>query len=251
MITNIFISDNSLNQIKKGFGYPLLKSESEFLISEEDLKTYVIAPAMEEWFRYFPILQDEAFSISGGSTLSVDMPENFFGIVDVKFIQQTSSNAGGVSLNPFITQSNIVRSGSSVGGGRGMYGTPFDYGYSSIQYDRRYVYSMQINKNKVWRYTPNYQENTVELYSSVTGNMDILWGLYSNDFDNMAPPHKRQELINYCRAVFKYDIGNIIGLQDSELPSTIDFDTLRTQGEDEIERLRNKWAEETQFALMR
>jgi hypothetical protein len=249
MIENILISDKSLNEIKMGFGYPVIDGEGDYLFNDVQIKDYVIAPALETYFNYFPIKEIETFTIGSQSSTTISLPDQFFGIVDQKFIPQSSTQSmiTGPTGNAFYTESLITNRGY----GMGRFGTPFNFGYAKNTYLRKFYNDSVQNYNKIWYTKIDYENSELYMYASIPGKIDITWGLYTNDFDNATPLRKRQELISFCRSLYKKKIGEIISLQNSGLPEQIDFDRLIDSAEEEIERLKTKWADEGRVTVMR
>jgi len=248
-IENIIISDNSLKLIKLGFGYPVIDSEASYLFTDDQIKELIIAPALEEFFTFFPIRVTETKRTAPGTSVTVSFPENFIGLTHYSFVPYASSSSLSVTPtgNPFYTQSLV----SSFGAGYGKFGTPFNFGYDLNRYQRKAYYDSLDNANRVWFAEPDYENEELKLYASTAGTFNIVWGLYNNDFDSACPLRKRQELISFTRAKYKRQIGDIIGLGNSGLPTEMDFQKLIDDADAEIERLRLKWSDEVITTVIR
>lgn len=253
MIDNISITEKSLNEIKMGFGYPIIDEESSYLLDDQQIKDYIIAPALEHFFNYFPITSNQSIKLSTGAKSTVALPENFFGVLDKRFVPESAGSASSVNGptgNPFYTQSLITNQGGGYRGD-GVFGTPFNFGFSKNTYIKKSYNDALQNNNRVWYSEIDYENNQFIVYASMAGQIDVVWALYTNDFDEACPLRKRQELISFVRSLYKKHIGNMASLQNSGLPEQIDFDRLITDSDDEIERLKTKWANEGRTQAIR
>jgi hypothetical protein len=255
-IQNVIISEYDLNSIKMGFGFPVIQNEAQNLMTDDQIKSYVIAPALEIFFSYFPIESFQDITVGGYGVTTVDYPSNFVCVADCRFIPQVASIGGGyrynISDNPFFSASQVVSKGggASVFGG-GMFGSPFNYGYKNTYFERRMAADSADNMNRVWKATQKDSIKKLELYNSIPGVISITWGLYTENFEDACQLHRRSDLISLCRNMYKQQLGNILTLQNQELPTSIDAEALKSEAYDEIEKLREKWSDQVKVISLR
>jgi len=255
-IENVIISDYDLNSIKMGFGYPVITNEADGLMTDDQIKSYIIAPALEIFFSYFPLIEYQDIIVGGQSSFQIDYPNNYICVADCRFIPQSASIGGGnrynISDNPFYSASQVISKGggASMFGG-GMFGTPYNYGYRNTYFERRMAADSADNMNRVWRATQKDTVKKLELYSSIPGVISIQWGIYTETFSDACRLEQRSDLIALCKAMYKYQLGEILTLQEQELPTQIDGQVLKDDGNEMIEKLREKWSDQARLTTIR
>lgn len=255
-ISNIKISEKTFNEIKSVLGYPVITSEFDDIMTPEHIKEYAIAPAMETYFTYFPVIHSMEYPASGSSALeTIEAPDNTLGLLKYQFIPQSSSS-GGANLmqqgmfygNPFYTSSQVVSKGSYGLGG--SFGTPFGYEKELFTYQNRFYNKSLESSNKVVfiRYDDN--TNSVELKSNLPGVFHIELALFSNDVE-VIPIRKRQKFIEYAQGKLLKKFANILKISESDLPSSLDSDYLNDEGDRLIEQAEEYFREASFIPMAR
>ena len=72
MTTNVIISAEDLIRVKSRVGYPIL---DEVILNDMDIRVYAVKPALEEYFRWFPIQATQEVTISG--KYEIDFPDEY------------------------------------------------------------------------------------------------------------------------------------------------------------------------------
>jgi hypothetical protein len=257
-IGNILVSDRTLNEIKMAIGYPVIKDEFKFIMDDDQIKELVIAPSLETYFQYFPILERIVINIGGGmSTGEYPTPTETLGVIRSQFVPQTNTifsnlNNNNFYANPFATANSVLSIGGrgGSGGGYGRFGTPNTYGSDLFNYQNRFLVDAQEAMNRVWYLQYDEQQNKV-FYKSVTpGTFYFELAKWSRDVETV-PIQKRQSFINYTRGMLKKSFANILGMTEGDLPVSIDVDNLNDEGDRLIENEINYWREASSIPMMR
>lgn len=255
-ISNINISDRTLNEIKKAIGFPVIQDEFSFIMTEEQIKELVIAPALETFYTYFPLMSSMSIASTGSEAVAeADAPENTIFLMRRQFVPQSSA-LGGASLlqqgmfygNPFYSASQVLSRGSYGSGGN--YGTPFSYGNDLNTYQRRFYSESVESSNKVYYIKFDEQTNKVSYKSSIPGTFYFEFGLWSNDTEKI-PMHRRQAFIKYAQGLLMKEFANILSFTESDLPVSIDKDYLSDQADKKMEESLQYFREASFIPVMR
>lgn len=247
MIENVIISDRYLNEIKKAIGYPTINDEfSSMGIDETYIKEMVIAPAMEEYFTYFPKLEKAKVSVGGQSPTSIDMPSNYLGIIYSQLLGQNQTT-NGLGSSP--TSALYDKIGADIGGvipfgglgqniqaGNGLYGTGLNYGVNaSLGMQMQMLNNGFTKKGFGFRVQPNFDTNKIDIYSTKQGVVEVWIGLYSSDFNTAIEMKYRPYMIKFCQGKLLENIAEILKFETSDLPSSFDQGTIDDRASDLIE----------------
>lgn len=261
-IDNVLISERDYNNILTAIGYPVIDTETlSYLITEDQIKDLVIAPALETFFQFFP--KRTPISISAAGTTGVqeikeNIPSNAFGIVSLQFVSQSASSLG-VSVmdaglfyqNPFFTSSQIYSMGSGGGvGGTAVYGVPFSYGFETQRFQKLfYAKSLEASTKAYWyRFDP--ATKTLFLKSNLAGNFYVDFACLENNVDNIDFT-KKQSFLRYCKGALKLQIADTLSLVETELPVQLNKDLLKEDGNSLIEKELQYWQEASTIPAMR
>jgi hypothetical protein len=254
-ITNITIAEKTLNEIKKAIGYPVIQSEYDFVMDEDAIKDYIIGPALEEYFQYFPILENRELASAGSNSMvTIDAPDNTFGIFRHQFIPQSSGlptnnlmNQGIFYDNPFASANNVLTRG---GAGGSSFGTPFSYDRNLHTYQNRFYAKSIEAMNKVYFWEYHDDTNKLDLKASIPGAWYIQFAKFSNNVDSI-PLRKRQSFIRYAQGMLMKQFSFILGLTNGELPVQINYDMLEDKGEKLVEESITYWRESSMIPTIR
>lgn len=192
----IEIEDQWLQQIKKVTAYPGI---ANILLSDSEIKQYVVWPAMFDYFKKFPLEDRKEYPIF--EELAVAFPDNFvFGCRDIRVVEKFGSSATSFSFWNIIKYRTIY-GGSLKFSGMGTYGSKYNFNGLRQEYQRsRQVAESFSNQYNTFKYYVNHQDRQVEAYSSVSAKLVINWSRYSLNFSAVRP----NELHNVIRLAQSY-----------------------------------------------
>ena len=255
-IENIQISEKSFNEIRTVLGFPVIDTEFETIMSNDDIKNYSIAPALETYFTYFPIPFPISIPVTGSSALQqYDAPENTLGIIREQFVPQSSTIGGGSLMqqgmfygNPFYSSSQVISKGSYGLGGN--FGTPFGYGKELFTYQNKFYNKSLEASNKVYYVKFDDENNQILFKANIPGTFYFEIATFSNDVDKI-PIRKRQKFIQYAQGLLLKRFSSILALGESDLPSSLDVDYLNSEGDRLIELAEEYFREASSIPVMR
>lgn len=186
------ISDLDYKEVMLVLGSPVVPG-TELEFTEEDIKDFMILPALREYFIWFPITVRQSLVI--GSTFSVDFPDEFtYGISDARINPNVGSGlvrTGSPFMNELLMTNRLH--------GSGFYGTVNDYGITEAKYmENAYAKSAHtmMRAEDIRVDVPNKK---VTGSSTISGELVITWAKYSEDF-NSVPFRRKPEVIMLARA---------------------------------------------------
>lgn len=256
MIENIEVSEKTLNEIKTIIGYPIINEEFSFIMDDDAIKNYAIAPAMETFFTYFPVITPIEYVVTGGDTVfEVDVPDNTLGIMRQQFVSQSVAAQGASLLqqgmfygNPFYSGSQVISKGSYGLGGN--FGTPFGYGKELFTYQNKFYNKSLEASNKAYYVKFDEVNNKILCKSSIPGVFYFEVGTATNDVEEI-PLRRRQAFIKYAQGMLAQKFVDILSLSESDLPSVLDKDALADKAERYIEESLTYFREASSFPVMR
>jgi len=255
-IDSIQISEKTLQEIKTVIGYPVIDSEFSAIMTDDQIKQFAIAPALETYFTYFPIAHPVTLPVTGGADIAtLDAPENAIGIMRQQFIPQSANVSGGALMqqgmfygNPFYSSSQVISKGSYGLGGN--FGTPFGYGKELFTYQNKFYTESLEASNTAYYVKFNDNENRIECKSSIPGIFYFEIGVFSNDVERI-PIRKRQKFIEYAQGKLLKRFAGILLLSESDLPSTLDSSGLNDEGDRLIEAAETYFRESSTIPVIR
>jgi hypothetical protein len=258
-IENITISDKSLMEIKATVGGTLLSDEIEYLIEDQQILDYVVAPTLEKFFLYFPILVDFEIYNTASSDLPLeyDAPPRTLGIMRSQFIPLSSSipngdpsiNSFGIYANPFASANGVLSINGSYG--TSSYSTPYDYGNSNFIYLNRQFQKSLESMNKAYYVRYDELKNKIYLKSDISGRFYLALGTYNDNFESSVPLRLRQSVIQYAQGLYRMRLADFLALNRDGLPFGIDLDELRTRGSELMEKELTYWSQASSIATAR
>jgi hypothetical protein len=246
---SVIITDADLHYVYKAFGYPIVTVDDIEIITEEAIKELVIAPTLEEYFRWFPIKEIQQVSISTGLTSGIiDFPDlDTYGVFrcQMAFKQDTDIYASIPAVtNPIFSSRYVQKSG-----GRRL-GSRYDYGFSSIQKSTQWEIDSKVQANEVFYWRPLYESRQLEYYSTSPGWLEITWAKLSEDCSDVMFRYKR-DFLDLCQAELKLYMVEFLTKVDIETPSKFDADNLKQEGQDKKDEIIEKWGNKTKAVISR
>lgn len=250
-IDEITVPQSIMNYVKGALGYPITDEALPF--TDEQIIEYVIIPYYEEFCNYFPTKNEMSIVCSDSSNMEIDVSDRrILGIYHYTLIgNNTSSNQNLTSGNPFYTASQISGYGASSSS---YYGTPWNYGASTeySYYQRKFLsQSAQVmNGSKV--YSCKYDEINKKLiiHTAKSGTMFIRYGSWENDLNNI-PNRLKIHFQDFAKGGLMKYFADIVNLMNTDLPLSIDADSLSDKADDILERERDFMKENSTIPLLR
>jgi hypothetical protein len=253
------INDTTYNQILTAIGFPVVDQETiNPFLTKENIKEYVIKPALVEFSTYFPQRQEISIPVSGTNGVAyynTDISDRAFSMYYYKFspASTTTGNGGIMSqgsfyLNPFFSASQVLSIGGP--GATSRYGTPNSYGSEFNLYQQRFFNRSIESMNKVYYAKWDDQNRRLEIKSSLTGSFEITLALMNTDVEDIEY-NRRQSFIRYCKGALKLQLVEILGLSQTDLPVSIETSDLKDDGKELIEKELEYWREASVFPIMR
>lgn len=252
-IENIEISEKDFNEIKKCIGYPVITDEFNYIITDEQIKEYSIAPALNEFYRWFPIIIQKAIPVSGGALIEYECEDTVVGIFKNQFVPATSSYGtaqtminGLFLMNPFASANQVSYPSQNTRG----FGTPYNYDFSQFAYQNRFLTESQEAMNSGQFVYYDEINNKIQLKSLLSGVFYLELASVSNSV-NKIPFRLRPSFIKYAQSLLLENFAFILGLSETELPSSIDIDTLREKSDNYKEEVLTYWREASTGYVLR
>lgn len=240
----IVIDKSYIQEILSIVGYPVLDTDNDdFELSEEQIKTLIIKPALREYFKFFPITQEAYYDVY--NTFAIDFADSLtFGAVDVRFNTQ-----GMFFLNP---------TGNPMVDARFWWGSNYNpYGNATYDYDLRYAYMKErvtnqsmIDSTKAARFIVNQNSRRVEGYSNTPGKLNIIWAKYSNDF-NAVPFARINEVLDLCKANLLERLVMMRGQLISGLPNSFNISLFETKAKELKGEVFETWKNFTKVIILK
>lgn len=247
-LENFDVSDSFLSKVKESIGYPLVDNDTlAELFTDDWIKENICGREAEVFFNYFPLVTNVGINVSGTAEVSVDAPANCLGIVHSAFVESGGGNNNLMSGNPFYT-SSIVSVSSSIARN---YGTPFDYNsyyYSSSQ--QNFFNKALQNSNKSFYAYYDEINNRLICKSTLVGTISIDCGCYAESVD-MIPRRLRVRYLNLCQYALAMRFAEILKMQNSDLPLSIDYSEIYDSNKDKYDELREWMQNNSTYCIMR
>lgn len=260
-IENVSISDKSLEEIKSAIGWTLLSKELTYLIEDNDIKNYVVAPTLETYYNYFPIISEFSQYCTASSDLPLpyEAPKNTLGVIRQQFVPissgipngDPSTNTFGIYANPWASQSSVYSANGAWPGGAARYGTPYDYGNNNNIYQSKFFQKSLEQVNKAYFIRYDALSNTIYLKSDTSGRFYIQFATFNPSWEDGVILRQRQYAIKYAQGLFLTKMGQVLSLTRSELPSEIDASSLKDEGKEMMDDVLQYWRDVSTIATAR
>lgn len=247
-LENFSVSDSFLSKVKESIGYPLVDEETlNELFTDDWIRENICGREAETFFNFFPLVVNVPINVSGTAEVSVDAPINCLGVVHSAFVESGGGNNNLMSGNPFYT-SSIVTVSSSVARN---YGTPFDYNsyYYSASQQNFFNKALQ-NSNKSFYAYFDEVNNRLVAKSTLVGTVSVDCGCYAESVD-MIPKRLRVKYLELCQTALGVKFASILKMQNSDLPLSIDTDSIYDTNFDAHEKLVEWCQANSTYCIMR
>lgn len=246
---NFAVSDSFLDQVKESIGFPLVENETiAELFTDDWIRNNICGREAEVFFTYFPLVKNIGITVGGVSEVSVPAPQNCLGIVHSAFVENGGgSGADLMSGNPFYTSSITSISSSTMRN----YGTPFDYNsymYSSSQ--QRFFNNALQNSGKAFYAYYDEINDKIIAKSTLTGIVSVDVGLFGESTEQI-PRRLRSRFLNLCQYAFACKFAEILKMQNSDLPLSIDYNEIYDSNRDKYDSLIEWMEKNSTYCIMR
>jgi len=246
---SLVIPDEIFKRVLKSMGYPIVRIEdlSNGLMTEQEFKDVVLFDALHEYFSWFPIEDKQEYSVT--TTFDIDFPsEDVYDVVDYRLVTYGNSYAGRTG-SPFLDAVQI-NSGSSSFAGRGMYGTPYNYGMNIAYSYERMARQSVIDRNRVVQAKINYRDRKITGYTNVSGKLNITWAKTSEDFSDVLYQHQT-DVIELMKAETFLYFGNLRNQIAGTTDADLDGSDLVSQGTEMKTAVLEKFKSKPKIVVMR
>jgi len=247
-LENFDVSDSFLSKVKESIGYPLVDNDTlAELFTDDWIKENICGREAEVFFNYFPLVTNVGVNVSGTAEVSVDAPTNCLGIVHSAFVESGGGDMNLMSGNPFYT-STITSISSSVARN---YGTPFDYSsyYYSASQQNFFNKALQNSNKSFYAYYDEVNDKLIAK-STLVGTISIDCGCYAESVD-MIPKRLRVRYLNLCQYALAMRFAEIMKMQNSDLPLSIDYSEIYDSNKDKYDELREWMQNNSTYCIMR
>ena len=250
----IQISDSIFTQIMTVMGAPFVTIAPtgsdpkgyDLELTVDQIKDYILQPALLDYYRWFPIESYATMSVSG--PFEFPFPSQY--VFSAKDVRMTTNLMNyGPTGNALVDERFIQSSGGLYG--RGMYGTRNDYGMATARISRRVEMQSFIDKNKTFKWRVIENQRKITGFSNVAGTMEIVWASWSDSWDYVAFS-QQQDVIKLCQGKVLEYFGHL-RLQDSvsDAPVELNGQALIDHGKELIDAVYEKWTNFTVPIVMR
>ena len=247
-LENFSVSNSFLSKVKESIGYPLVDEETlNELFTDDWIKENICAREAEQFFNFFPLVVNVPINVSGTAEVSVDAPSNCLGIVHSAFTESSGGDNNLMSGNPFFT-SSIVSVSSSIARN---YGSPFDWNsfYYSASQQQFFNKALQNSNKSFYAYFDEVHHKLIAK-STLTGTISIDAGCYAESVD-MIPKRLRTKYLELCQSALGVKFASILKMQNSDLPLSIDTDSIYDTNFDAHEKLVEWCQANSTYCIMR
>lgn len=213
---DLIINDKDFNFILSRIGYPFV-NESDLEINFNEIKDFCVLPALLEFFKWFPILHEDLFTVSG----SFDLPfpdEQTYSATNIRL--NTGRNGQSYTSNPLINSTFVRPANSGIGGG--LYGKNLTYDLEQVYHIERLTGQSSIDMYKAEKCTVDEQLRKVVGFTNVSGKLQIVWCKYSNNFNDV--PFKRKKEVQDLASAYLLRYFGELRLQGEAPDLPVQFD---------------------------
>jgi hypothetical protein len=268
MIDNggIIIKDEDLELLLVEVGFPFL-SFNDVEYSKAEITRVCVKPAMQRFYTFFPIIQEEAGGNYGrGNEFLVPFPENAYACVPYYTVPGGTS-ASQASNNPFSFYNELQLTGAFGASGGGAYGRGIHYNgkrtpgfvgmdWKNTQLDRLAVSQAMLNyfRREKYRRVKIDDKLYAKGFTTIGGNLNFKWLCWSPDFDNVPFELLEPVARPMCKIAILRAFGVLRSLVKTDIAGQLDATVLTNAAkelEDAIKPILNSIATSGVMALSR
>ena len=229
------ISNYWLGLIKKAIAYP---SVEEVILTDSEIKSYCIYPALRDYFTKFPILTTTEHALSSSAAVSIAFPDaDTYAVIDTRVVGKEMISGSGTSFWDMAYYNTMGL--SHLRGG--SYGIP-KYN-PNFRKQAVYLQKMAISSlSNEATFDARIDEvaRTVTVYYNGSGKLNITWAKSSENFESVRFVYKN-DVVKLAQGYLKKHISEIAGLLHTNIEITMDVETLRTDADRMMTEVYEKW----------
>jgi len=236
----ITIEDKYFSLIKGAVGYPMV---DETHLDDNSILNFAVFPALQDYFRKFPIKERKQYSMGGTQETILDFPDDYtFGALDIRVTDAGIVNGTGTSFWDLVYFQQLS-GGSLMGSGSGAYGIK-GYNPSNIIQTRdmqRAAYKSYQNTYMTLRYEIDEENKKIHAYSTVVGYLNVIWAKYSDNFAAVKFARK-MEVIKLAQSYLLTHFANTYSMiTDTSLDVSINTESLKDTAQKYKDEIKELW----------
>ena len=244
--TTAIISDYWLSQVKKVIGYP--NADDTILLTDIQIKSYCIYPAIREYFTKFPIQVTEEHSISTSTDNEIEFPDtSTFGVLDARLVGKMTVSGSGTSFWDLVYY-NAMNLNVSKSGYYGIKGFNPNFKKQMTAMQKQAI-ATQANEATI-DIRVDEVNRVVKLHTNINGKANVTWAKFSLDFDDVKYVYKN-DVIKLSQASLKEHLADTTGMITKNLEVDIDSDRLKSEALEMRREVAEKWAEIPNIVIIR
>jgi hypothetical protein len=248
----VIITEEDLNTILIELGVPFINL-SELEYSRADILKYSIAPALKEYFKWYPIITLESHPLTT-YTFEIPLPDYAYTAHRVYVNPGYPMNQINNPVHRYFDE--VLLAAST----RGAFANPsinyrrkqgfVDQGSFSTYILEKAVRQGAINYGARMRIKYSTQNRLLKGYCNKLGMLEIEWASRSNEWVDI-PENKQNEVRDLAKA---YTLRNFAMLRmqaKSDIPGTIDYQQFLTRATELETKVIQRWEESAKVTLIR
>lgn len=262
---SIVIAESELHIILRDAGIPFVKWQ-ELEYDVDTLRYLIVRPAVELYYKYFPIIRPQTVAVGAQGRFSVEIPKDpNFAVINGVFGTNNDKDANVMGMGTAfqyyrdLTLGGLFMGGHTFGGGagsatgvgrRGRGAGSMIYNHNDIitNLNNTAVYKSMLNQYSRVKYTRT--EDRVEGYHSGARFVTIEWGYMSEDWDSIIFERK-PEVRELVGALALKTFGMLRSQTPENAPGKIDYSSWVTRGDAIEEKVIAHWHEFTKAVVIR
>lgn len=248
------ISDSDYRLCTVCLGAPFI-TDDELEYSREDIINLAIKPSLEEYFKWFPKVKLDTYTLSSSDVQDIEFPTGAYDIVHWDIQQAGANLASGAVTN------TLLRSFED-----GFYGAYSLAGVTGNYFGNRAPKTMTSNSNNYLlaraatqglinystrsyldKYIDENGKKHARFYSTKGGVAEIYWAIQTWNFNEVEFARK-PELYKLCNANVKNLFATLRRQAKGDIPGAFDYDKWIAEAKTEIEEVRKDWMALVKYA---
>lgn len=252
-LDSVDIDDTTLDTILLEAGIPFITLE-ELEFTRDQILNLMIKPAIEEYYKWFPIRITEQFPM-GSYTINIPIPPYVKGVERV-YINPGVVTSGDIQ-NPLVRYfDEVILSSSS----RGSFANPsINYrqrqpfvdlqAYSTFLLEKA-VRQGTINNGTRKRVRVEKHNNRIVGYVNLKGVLEVEWTSLSYNWDDI-PFNRQSEVREFATAKVLRALGTLRSQANSSLPGSVSFENFNTRANELETKILTLWKESAKIVIVR
>ena len=257
--SDVIINDNELEIILTEVGVPFFQME-ELEFSRGKILNNMVKPAMQEYFRFFPIVKPELYqniSYIGYNQFEIEVPQGSFGAVRA-FVNQGSVGKNGAGASPFyFFATEIAGAGYGSNWSPNRNNSQNSPGYANLQGFGTMALDRAARQGMI-NYTTRFEfhietrgaKRVLCGYSNKVGPVEVHWAYASPDWGNIQFD-RLSEVRKLATAKVLRAIGMLRTLVKTDLPGALDASGYVSRAKELEDEVMKSWGDKPVVVIMR